>query len=230
MGGSAACAHGRHLPERPQPRRAARARRASSRRSRIGPLTVWPPVVLAPMAGVTNYPFRTLCRALRRRPLRERDDHGAPARRGQRQDAAARRASARRRRRAACSSTASIRYYVGRGRASALVGEGRVDHIDMNFGCPVRKVTRKGGGAAIPLKPRLLARDRARGGAARGERCRSRSSSASASTTRPATFLDVGTHRRGRRLRRRRAARAHRRAALRRPGALGRDRASSSAR
>ena len=38
-----------------------------------------------------------------------------------------------------------------------LVGEGRVDHIDMNFGCPVRKVTRKGGGAAIPAKPRLLA-------------------------------------------------------------------------
>ena len=30
-----------------------------------------------------------------------------------------------------------------------LVGEGRVDHIDLNFGCPVRKVTAKGGGAAI---------------------------------------------------------------------------------
>src|SRR5262245_46659246 len=39
-----------------------------------------------------------------------------------------------------------------------LVGEGRVDHLDMNFGCPVRKVTSRGGGAAIPARPRLLAR------------------------------------------------------------------------
>jgi nifR3 family TIM-barrel protein len=38
-----------------------------------------------------------------------------------------------------------------------LAGEGHVDHIDMNFGCPVPKVTRKGGGSAIPAKPRLLA-------------------------------------------------------------------------
>ncbi|MCG8592584.1 MAG: tRNA dihydrouridine synthase DusB [Proteobacteria bacterium] len=39
-----------------------------------------------------------------------------------------------------------------------LVDEDQVDHIDLNFGCPVRKVTRRGGGAAIPLKPRLLAK------------------------------------------------------------------------
>ncbi|MFP6605629.1 MAG: tRNA-dihydrouridine synthase family protein, partial [Myxococcota bacterium] len=38
-----------------------------------------------------------------------------------------------------------------------LVDEDRVDHIDLNFGCPVRKVTRRGGGAAVPVKPRLLA-------------------------------------------------------------------------
>jgi nifR3 family TIM-barrel protein len=46
-------------------------------------------------------------------------------------------------------------YYVGEA-VKRLVGEGKVDHVDMNFGCPVRKVTRKGGGAAIPAKARLL--------------------------------------------------------------------------
>jgi nifR3 family TIM-barrel protein len=37
-----------------------------------------------------------------------------------------------------------------------LCDEGRVDHIDINFGCPAAKVTRKGGGAAVPAKPALL--------------------------------------------------------------------------
>src|SRR5262249_54831408 len=45
--------------------------------------------------------------------------------------------------------------HVGRA-VELLVGEGRADHIDMNFGCPVRKVTRRGGGAALPLRPQLL--------------------------------------------------------------------------
>ncbi|WP_295624257.1 tRNA-dihydrouridine synthase, partial [uncultured Corynebacterium sp.] len=30
------------------------------------------------------------------------------------------------------------------------------DHIDMNFGCPVPKVTRRGGGSALPYKRRLF--------------------------------------------------------------------------
>jgi tRNA-dihydrouridine synthase len=33
-----------------------------------------------------------------------------------------------------------------------------VHHIDLNFGCPVRKVTAKGGGSALPLRPKLFQR------------------------------------------------------------------------
>jgi nifR3 family TIM-barrel protein len=39
-----------------------------------------------------------------------------------------------------------------------LVDEVGVDHVDLNFGCPASKVTRKGGGAALPLH-RLLFRN-----------------------------------------------------------------------
>jgi tRNA-dihydrouridine synthase len=46
-------------------------------------------------------------------------------------------------------------YYIAEA-VKRLVNEGRIDHLDMNFGCPVPKVTRKGGGAAIPLKAGLL--------------------------------------------------------------------------
>jgi nifR3 family TIM-barrel protein len=43
------------------------------------------------------------------------------------------------------------------GRAVAMVaGEGLADHIDLNFGCPVPKVTRRGGGSALPYRRRLL--------------------------------------------------------------------------
>jgi nifR3 family TIM-barrel protein len=121
---------------------------------RIGPLRVWPPVVLAPMAGVTNYPFRAICREfgaglyvsdmITARPLVEgRDKTLKLADFGPDE------------------TPRSLQlygvdpYYVGEA-VKRLVSEGRVDHVDMNFGCPVRKVTRKGGGAAIPVKPRLL--------------------------------------------------------------------------
>ncbi|HEY3498561.1 MAG TPA: tRNA dihydrouridine synthase DusB [Polyangiaceae bacterium] len=121
----------------------------------LGPLVVSPPVVLAPMAGVTNHPFRAICRRfgaglyvsemITARPLVEGNQKTlkiADFGEGE--------------------TPRSLQlygvdpYYVGEA-VRRLVGEGRVDHIDMNFGCPVRKVTSKGGGAAIPAKPRLLA-------------------------------------------------------------------------
>lgn len=121
---------------------------------RVGPLSVWPPVVLAPMAGVTNPPFRTLCRG-----------YGAGLYVSEMITA---RALVEGNRKTlllasfdAAETTRSLQLYgvdpryVGEA-VRALVGEGRVDHLDMNFGCPVRKVTSKGGGAAIPLKPKLL--------------------------------------------------------------------------
>jgi nifR3 family TIM-barrel protein len=37
-----------------------------------------------------------------------------------------------------------------------VVAEDLADHVDLNFGCPVPKVTRKGGGAALPYKRRLF--------------------------------------------------------------------------
>ncbi len=120
----------------------------------IGPHNVWPPVVLAPMAGVTNYPFRNLCRKfgaglyvsemITARPLVE--------------------GRAKTLKLAGFGPEESPRslqiygvdpYYTGEA-VKRLVSEGRVDHIDMNFGCPVRKVTRKGGGAALPVKHNLL--------------------------------------------------------------------------
>src|SRR5438876_5248563 len=121
----------------------------------LGPLSVWPPVVLAPMAGVTTYPFRSLCRAF-----------GAGlyvsemiTARGFLEGNA--------RTRLLASSGAderprSVQVYgsdpdVMGEMARRLSGEG-VHHIDMNFGCPAPKITRHGGGSAIPLKPRLMAR------------------------------------------------------------------------
>jgi nifR3 family TIM-barrel protein len=121
---------------------------------RIGPLEVSPPVVLAPMAGVTNYPFRSLCRRFGAALFVSEMITARPLVEGRQQTLKL----------ADFGPDESPRslqlygvdpWYVGEA-VKLLVDEGRVDHIDLNFGCPVRKVTRKGGGAAIPAKPRLL--------------------------------------------------------------------------
>jgi nifR3 family TIM-barrel protein len=123
---------------------------------RIGPLQVWPPVVLAPMAGITNYPFRTVCREfgaglyvsemITARALVERNAKTLKLSGFNPEE-----------RPRSLQLYGTDPHYVGEA-VAWLVGEDRVDHIDMNFGCPVRKVTRRGGGAAIPARPRLLAR------------------------------------------------------------------------
>jgi nifR3 family TIM-barrel protein len=121
---------------------------------RIGPLTVDPPVVLAPMAGVTNAPFRRLCREygaglyvsemIGARGLVEGNEKTLDLARFTEDER-----------------PRSIQLYGtdpgSLGEAVALlVTEHGVDHVDMNFGCPMAKVTRHGGGAALPWKTDLF--------------------------------------------------------------------------
>ncbi|MFC6081730.1 tRNA dihydrouridine synthase DusB [Sphaerisporangium aureirubrum] len=121
---------------------------------KIGTFEVWPPVVLAPMAGVTNTPFRTLCREqggglfvsemITSRALVERNPKTmAMIRFGE------------------AETPRSLQLYgvdpETVGNAVRIVAEdGLADHVDLNFGCPVPKVTRRGGGAALPYKRELL--------------------------------------------------------------------------
>src|SRR5205814_3547307 len=120
----------------------------------LGPYRVDPPVVLAPMAGITNIAFRRLCREfgagvyvcemVTSRALVERNpktlrmlafDAGERPR--------------------------SLQLYgvdptVVGAAVRMIVEEDLADHIDLNFGCPVPKVTRKGGGSALPWRRRLF--------------------------------------------------------------------------
>ncbi|MFJ8583856.1 tRNA dihydrouridine synthase DusB [Streptomyces sp. NPDC093595] len=122
----------------------------------IGPHVVQPPVVLAPMAGITNAPFRTLCREfsggkglfvsemITTRALVERNEKTMQLIHFD-----------------ATETPRSIQLYgvdpVTVGKAvRMIVDEDLADHIDLNFGCPVPKVTRKGGGSALPYKRPLL--------------------------------------------------------------------------
>jgi nifR3 family TIM-barrel protein len=128
---------------------------------KLGALAVDPAVVLAPMAGITNPAFRTLCREfgaglyvcemITTRALVERNEKTLRMVRATTDEADA----------------FSVQLYgvdpatVGRA-VEMLVDEDvagtRPAHIDLNFGCPVPKVTRKGGGSALPWR-RVLFRD-----------------------------------------------------------------------
>lgn len=121
----------------------------------IGRHEVTPPVVLAPMAGITNQAFRRLCRQygagiyvsemVTSRALLERNDESLRLIQHDRDE-----------------HPRSVQLYgvdpaVVRAAVRMLVEEDRADHIDLNFGCPVPKVTRKGGGSALPWKSSLFA-------------------------------------------------------------------------
>ena len=121
----------------------------------LGSHRVDPPVVLAPMAGVTNAPFRSLCR---------RFGPGLVYVNEMVMAAALVHGNSKTRRMVTFSPDEEFRSLQIYGsdpdfvrRAVRALCEGdEVDHIDMNFGCPATKVTRKGGGAAVPVKRNLL--------------------------------------------------------------------------
>jgi nifR3 family TIM-barrel protein len=117
---------------------------------RVGSIEVDPPVVLAPMAGITNAAFRQLCREqgaglyvcemITSRGIVERD-----------------RKTLRMLQFDPGESVRSVQLYgvdpgIMARATEILCNEYGVDHVDLNFGCPVPKVTRKGGGAALPYK------------------------------------------------------------------------------
>lgn len=113
------------------------------------------PVVLAPMAGVTNAPFRTMCREMGPGLVYVSEMVMA---------AALVHGNERTRKMVGFTEDEDFRsvqiygsdpHFVGRA-VHELCVNGLVDHIDMNFGCPANKVTRKGGGAAVPVKRNLL--------------------------------------------------------------------------
>jgi nifR3 family TIM-barrel protein len=121
----------------------------------LGPLTVPTPVVLAPMAGITNAAYRRLCaeqgaglyvcEMITSRGLVERDSTTLKMLVFDERE-----------------TTRSVQLYCtdpshGGKATEILCAEYGVAHVDLNFGCPVPKVTRKGGGGALPWKRGLLA-------------------------------------------------------------------------
>ena len=122
----------------------------------IGPYQIDPPVVLAPMAGITNVAYRQVCREfgsptalyvcemITARAVVERDPKTMEMIKFGEDE-----------------HPRSLQLYsvdptMMSEAVKFLVGEGLVDHLDQNYGCPVPKVTRKGGGAALPYKRRLF--------------------------------------------------------------------------
>jgi nifR3 family TIM-barrel protein len=133
---------------------------------RIGRHTIDSPVVLAPMAGITNRAFRRLCRGYGQDGLAAGGAGGGGALYVS--EMITSRAlvertpiSMRLIKHDPDEQPRSVQLYgvdpvTVAAAVRMLVTEDRADHIDLNFGCPVPKVTRKGGGAALPWKAELF--------------------------------------------------------------------------
>jgi nifR3 family TIM-barrel protein len=133
----------------------------------IGPHRIGTPVVLAPMAGITNAAFRQLCRELAGQALADAGLPGVGAGLYVSEMVTSRALverspeSMRLIQHGPGESPRSVQLYgvdpttVGAA-VRMLVDENRADHVDLNFGCPVPKVTRKGGGSALPWKAKLF--------------------------------------------------------------------------
>jgi nifR3 family TIM-barrel protein len=112
------------------------------------------PVVLAPMAGVTNIPFRAQCRTFGPGLIYVSEMVMATAlvhgnEKTQKMVAFGEDEDFR-----SLQIYGSDPEFVARA-VRQLCEQDIADHIDMNFGCPAHKVTRKGGGAAVPVKRNL---------------------------------------------------------------------------
>lgn len=121
----------------------------------LGKVHIATPVVLSPMAGITNWPFRVICREFGPDGLYVAEMITARA-------LVARNPKALRLCRFAPSEKVrSLQLYgvnpsIVEQAARIVVDENMADHVDLNFGCPVPKVTRRGGGSALPWKTDLL--------------------------------------------------------------------------
>ncbi|NWO16316.1 MAG: tRNA dihydrouridine synthase DusB [Corynebacterium sp.] len=127
----------------------------------IGNIALSSPVILAPMAGVTNVAFRSLCRE------QEVQRTGTVSGLYVCEMVTARALVERNEKTMKMTTFApdedprSLQLYTVDPEytykaAKMIVDENLADHIDMNFGCPVPKITRRGGGSALPYKRRLF--------------------------------------------------------------------------
>jgi nifR3 family TIM-barrel protein len=124
------------------------------------------PIMLSPMAGLTNLPYRELCNEYARRGINTKLDNVEPGLFVDEMVAA--RAVAGKISKVRAKMTfapnetfRSVQLYVSDPQwaykaALQIAKENLADHIDLNFGCPVKKVTKNGGGSALMTNPKLL--------------------------------------------------------------------------